>query len=128
VYNDDIVNEKRKLINAELLFSTGEILTFKNNGAKWTDINISYNKKVISIPESTIEKISKIHFMTIALLWDGRDKKAFNANYFYIRFNIGTEKSFNKYPYLELFFSNQIFDKTNIIRQISENSAQWADF
>jgi hypothetical protein len=128
VYSNDIENGKRKLISAELLFSTGEILTFKNDGAKWTEISISYDKKVINIPNRIIEKISEIHFMTIALLWDGIDKNAFDASYFYIRFDIGTKKSFNKYPYLELFFRSKTFNGAKITRQINENSTQWADF
>ena len=128
VYSDDIVSGERKLVSAELVFSTGEILTLKNDGVKWTEIKISYGKKVISVPNTTIEKIPKIHFMTIALLWDGRDKNAFGASYFYIQFDIGTEKSFKKYPYLELFFRNETFYETKIWRQISENSKQWTDF
>jgi hypothetical protein len=61
-------------------------------------------------------------------LWNGNDEKAFSANYFYIQFDIGTEKSFNKYPYLQLFFTNETFKRAEIWRQISENSKQWTNF
>lgn len=127
-YSNDIVNGKRKLQSAQLLFATGETMTFKNNGTNWTEINIADSKKVITIPDSTIKKISEIHFATIALLWDGNDKNAFSASYFYVRFDTGTEKNFNKYPELNLSFSEQKFSKAIVWRQITDNSKQWSDF
>jgi len=127
-YSDDIVSGKRKLQSAKLLFATGEIMTFKNNGTNWTEIIIADDNKVITIPDTTIKKISEIHFATIALLWNGNDKQAFNSSYFYVRFDIGTVKDFNKYPELNLSFSGQKFSKAIVWRQISENSKQWKDF
>ena len=127
-FSDDIVNGKKKLQSAELLFATGETLTFKNNGNNWTEIKIAYGKKVIIIPDTTIKKISEIHLATVALLWNGNDKQAFSASYFYIQLDIGTETSFDKFPYLQLSFSEKIFNKAIIWRQISENSKQWTDF
>jgi hypothetical protein len=127
-YSDSIVNGKRKLQSAKLSFATGETLTLKNDGKNWTEIKIADGKKVITIPDSIIKKISKIHFATIALLWDGNDKQAFSASYFYLQFDIGTLKAFNKYPYLQLSFSEKTFRKAIIWRQISENSKQWTDY
>ena len=127
-FSDDIVNGKRKLESAELLFATGETITFKNDRKNWTEIKIADGKKVITIPDTTIKKISEIHFATIALLWDGNDKQAFSASYFYVRFGIGTSKNFNKYPELNLSFSGQKFSKAIVWRQISDNSKQWKDF
>ena len=127
-FSDHIVNGKRKLQSAELFFATGETMTFKNDGKKWTDIKITDGKKVISIPDTTIEKISEIHFASIALLWDGNDKQAFSASYFYIRFDIGIEKAFDKYPELNFSFSDQKFSKSIVWKQISENSKQWTDY
>lgn len=128
VYSNDIVNGKRKLQSAGLLFATGETMTFKNDGKNWTEIKIADGKKVIPVPDTTIKKIMEIHFATIALLWDGKDKRALSANYFYIRFDIGTEKSFGKYPYLQLSFFEKIYMKAIVWRQVSENSKQWTDF
>jgi len=127
-YCNDFVNGKRKLIRAELIFSTGEILTFEGNGDKWTKIQISDAKKEFMVPEPTIKKIPVVHFATIALLWDGRDDKAFKASYFYIQFDIGTVKSFSEYPELNLSFSGNEFSNATVWRQTSENSRQWADF
>ena len=127
-YSQDIINSKRKLVSAKLLFATGETMTFKYDGKKWTEIKITDGKKVINIPDTTIVKISEIHFSTIALLWNGNVKQAFSASYFYIRFDIGVEKTFDKYPELNLSFSGQQFSKSIIWRQISENSKQWTNF
>lgn len=128
VYSNDIVTGKKKLKSAELFFATGETMTLKNDGKKWTEIKISDGKKEISIPDNTIDKIPEIHIATIALLWNGNDKQAFNASYFYTQFDIGTEKAFDKLPYLQLSFSEKIFQKVIIWRQISENSKQWKDY
>ena len=127
-YSDDIVTGKRKLKSVELLFATGERMTFTNDGKNWMEIKIADSKKVITIPDTTIKKISEIHFATVALLWNGNDKQAFSSSYFYIRFDLGTEKSYNKYPELHLSFSGQKFSKSIIWQQISENSKQWTDF
>lgn len=123
-FSEDIVNGKRKLQSAELFFETGEKMTFKNNGTSWTEIKITDGKKVIAIPETTIKKISEIHFATIALLWNGNDKQAFSASYFNVRFDIGKIKDFNKYPELNLSFTGQKFSNANIWRQINLNSMQ----
>lgn len=126
-YCKDIVDGQRKLIKAQLIFSTGETITFEGNGDNWTKIKIADGKKEINIPELTLMKIPVIHFQTIALLWDGRDAKAFKASYFYIRFDIGNEKSFNEYPELHLSFSGNEFVKSEVWLQTSENSKQRGD-
>lgn len=127
-YSNDIVNRKRKLVRAELFFKTGETLFFETDGDKWTAIKISDAKKQFTVPGETIAKIPEIHFVTVALLWDGLGERAFNASYFYIRFDIGIEKSFNKYPELNLSFSGKRFSKPTIWRQTSNSSRQWSDF
>jgi hypothetical protein len=126
-YCNDIVNGKRKLIKAELNFSTGETLTFEGTGSKWTSIQITDNKNKISVPDLTIGKIPVIHFQTVALLWDGRDEKAFSASYFYLRFGIGVEQAFDTFPELHLFFSDKRFTKSEVWRQTSKNSRQRGD-
>ena len=126
-YCTDIVNGKRKLIKAELTFGTGETLTFEGDGNKWKSIQIADSKNKILVPKLTTEKVPMIHFQTIALLWDGRDEKAFMASYLYIRFDIGNEKTFDTYPELQLSFSDNKFQKSVVWRQTSETSRQRGD-
>jgi hypothetical protein len=127
-YGNDIANGKRKLVKAELSFRTGEILTFEGDGSKWTRIQIADSKNQIDVPNVTTEKIPIIHIQSIALLWDGRDEKAFKASYFYVSVDIGTEKPFNRHHELHLFFFDKKFSKSEVWRQTSENSKQRAEF
>lgn len=128
VYCDQIINHKKYLIEVQLTFNTKEKLNFNYKNNKLETIRI-FNKDVVFIvPKETINKISEINFQTLAFLWDGNYKSAFEANYFYIQFDIGTEKSFDKLPYVQLFFSGKKFSKSIIWRQISENTKQWEDF
>lgn len=127
-FNDDILRGKKKLIQADLFFDTGERMTFHSNGTHWTSIKISDGKNQISIPDTVAKKIPEIQFSSVALLWGDSDKKAFSSSYFHIRFYIGTEKAFDKYPELQLFFSKQQFSKSTIWRQINENTRQWSYF
>lgn len=127
-YSDDIINHKRKLIKAELHFETGETLIFTHDGNKWTSIKISNGKTEMAAPDTTIEKISEIHFVSVALLWDGNYTQAFSASYFYIQFDMGIEKSFDIYPELNLIFRENKFSNSMIWRQISDNSKQIIDF
>lgn len=123
----EIVNGKKNLTVAILSFETGEQIVYKYNDSKLDAIKIVDNKKILNVPKETVDKLQEIHFESIALLWDGRDKKAFSASYFMIQFNIGTKQDFGKYPYVQLNFSDMKFTNAIIWRQISENSKQWND-
>jgi hypothetical protein len=127
IYSNYIIGNTIQLIEAELSFETGEILTIRKKENKWTMIKITDEKKEFIIPEETLQKISAIHFSTIALLWDGGDQKALTASYFYISFETGTNKSFGKYPQLQLMFSGGKFSKSTIFRKISEISSKYID-
>jgi uncharacterized protein YccT (UPF0319 family) len=127
-YNEDIISGKRKLLNVLLLFATGEVINMKNNGKEWTEMNISNGTIAIDVPNAILKKISQIHFTTIALLWNSDNDKSFDSNYFYIQFDIGREKSFNHYPYLELNFTNSKYKKAEIWRQVSDKAKQRSDF
>ena len=125
--NLDIVNHKRELVETQLSFETGEKIIFKYENSKMTSIRIERDNTKIFVPKETIEKITEVHFLTISLLWDGDYKKAFEASYFYIQFDMGTEKSYDKYPYVQLSFLDNEFSKSIIWRQINENSKQWKE-
>ena len=75
-----------------------------------------------------LKKIPKINFETIALLWNGNYKNSFTANYFYLQFDIGSEKTFDKLPYLKLIFADNEFSNAEIYRQTDWNTTQIEDF
>jgi len=128
-YNSGIILHKKKLIKAELEFETGEILTFESDrNNNWTHIKLSNKKNELEFPKSTLKKISEIHFSSVALLWNGSDKDAFSAEYSCIQFDITAEKSFDKFPYLQLRFADKKFTNALIWRQTSQNSTQGDDF
>jgi hypothetical protein len=128
IYSDDIINHRKELIKTELSFKSGEILTLKTEGSRWTSIIISDGKMEISIPDTIIEKISEIHFNTVWLAWSSNSEKAFTAGYFYLRFEIGKERSFYHYPELKLYFSEQKYTKATITRQVDINKRRDSDF
>lgn len=120
-----IITGEKKIVLAILSFKTGEKMEFKYVESKLDHIKIIDNKKKLIVPKLTINKLQEIHFSSIALLWDGRNKKAFSANYFIIQFNISVKLNFGKYSYVQLSYSNMKFTNAIIWRQISINSKQW---
>ncbi len=128
VYSEDIVKGKRHLVEAQLTFETGEILTLSHNGTSWSAIRIAHNNKVVYVPKMILQKIAEIHLQSIALLWDGNARSAFTANYFYIEFYLGTKKLFEKLPSLQLFFSGNEFTKATLWKQTSINSKRWSAY
>jgi hypothetical protein len=126
--NDDILNGRKEVIEAELTFKTGEKLYFKRNGAKWTDIFIVYDKDTVKVPLKTLIKIPDIHFKTVALLWGDSDKKALESGYFYLRFEIGRIFYFNRFDELHLGFSDKKLNHPKVTKQIDSNSRQDSDF
>ena len=123
----EILEGKRNLVTAILSFETDEQLTFKYINNKLTEIKIVDNYKDVTVTKKIVNKLQEIHFQSIALLWDGRDKKAFNAKYFMIQFEMGTETYCGKYPYIQLNFSDKKFSNAINWRQVNENSKQWKE-
>jgi len=134
IFCNEIVSRKRKLVEAQLTYKTGEIITVKYDGKNWTSIKISNKTEDIFIPKNVLKKITEIHFSTLSLLWSGDNESAFNSSYFYITFEIGTIKYFNELPSLSIFFEDPIFfgdkkfSKCTIEKQVEENSTQSFNF
>jgi hypothetical protein len=127
-YNDVIVNGKKEIIEAELAFATDEKLVFKRTKSKWTAISISYKDQKVDVPLKILAKIPNIHFKTVALLWGDATKEALESGYFYLRFNVGKVKSFDKYDELRLGFGDKKLTSTKIVKQIESNSTKDFDF
>ena len=101
-YCDEIVSRKRKIIEAQLKYKTGETITAKYDGKNWSCLKIAYKNKEINVPKNILKKITQIHFSTLNLIWSSDDEIAFNSSYFYMQFNVGNLKYFNRLPSLNM--------------------------
>ncbi len=119
-YNNYIIQNKKNLRQAILTFDGGETLTFICHKNKWKSIKVSDGTHEVAIPDSVVQKIDDIHFSTAVLVWSGSERRPFGTGYFYIRFDTGTEKVFNKYPWLNLIIANYKYLKTLIWKQTSD--------
>lgn len=134
IFCNEIVSRKRKLVEAQLTYKTGEIITAKYDGKNWTSIKISHKAEDIFVPKNVLKKITVIHFSTLSLVWSGDNESAFNSSYFYITFEIGTVKYFNELPSLSIFFEDPMFfgdkkfSKCTIEKHVEENATQSFDF
>jgi hypothetical protein len=122
------INYEKDLKSVVLAFQTGERVVFEINQSKLTSIKIAYKNRIVSVPDSIVDKISNVQYNTVSLLWHGGYKRAFNAKYYYIRFNFGLVKSFGEYPYIELFFSQGFFKEANINEVLEEKEIQNNNF
>lgn len=119
----DIVDKKVQISEVQIYYKTGEIVTIKSDGKNWTMFKVVFKKKSLYVPQSKLVKIPEIHFSTLNLLWSG-ESNAFDSHYLYFVFDIGTERSFDVFPSLELHFENLKFTRSEVWRQMSENSRQ----
>ena len=127
-YCNEIINRKRKLIEAQLTYETGEIVTAKYNGKNWTSIIISYKEKNVFVPKKTLKKITEINFSTLNLVWSTDNEIAFYSSYFMLQFDLGKIKSFNTLPQLNINFEKMKFTNCIIWKQVAEKSRQWTEF
>lgn len=120
-YNELIVSKKKKLTHADLVFTTGEVISFDFNDYQCTKIEIEFMKKTLLVPSSEVKKITGINLLTVSLLWSGDKPQAFDSEYFYITFSIGK----SELPYLQFSFTANKFSEAVIWRKVDENSSQW---
>jgi hypothetical protein len=126
-YNDDMISNKKQLLEAQLDFETGEKVIVRYGDSHLASIQVNYKNTELAVPSEIVAKIKEIDYHTFALLWNGDFKKAFKANYFYLRFDTGTENSFDKFPRVELHFSGKKFSKATVLKQIGPASQQGSD-
>jgi len=123
-YNDNIVTHKLKLKSANVSFKTGEKISFTHDGKNWKAITITDQKRQMSVSKKILNKIAEIDFTTLSLSWPGEAEKAFDSKYLYIRCGVGTKKTFDKLPTLQLSFTRHKFSGAEIWTQVDENTTQ----
>jgi len=117
----DIVVGKKEISEVKLYYKTGEIVNVRSDGKNWTLFKITFKDKSLYVPEEKLKKIPEINFSTLNLFWSG-ESNAFNSHYLCMRFDIGTNRSFDVLPNLELHFENRKFTRAEVWTQTSENS------
>lgn len=117
----EIVSGKKEISEVQLYYETGEIVTVQYDGKNWKLFKITFKGKSLYVPQDKLKKIPEIHFSTLNLFWSG-ESNAFSSHYLCLRFDIGTKRSFDVLPNLELHFENRKFTKSEIWTQTSENS------
>lgn len=122
-----LLENEKNLESAAVVFRTGERLTFTYIDSKLEELKITDKKQVLKVPKTTLEKLQKIHFETLALKWNGTYEKAFDANYLIIQFDTGLKQEFGKYSYVQLGFSESKFSGAGVWKPVSKNSIQWQD-
>jgi hypothetical protein len=117
----EIVSKKKEILEAQLFYKTGEVVTIRSDGKYWNLFKVTFKGKSLYVPQDKLRKIPEIHFSTLFLFWPGGNN-AFNSSYICFRVDIGTERSFDVLPNLELHFENFKFSKSEVWTQTSENS------
>ena len=120
----EIISGKKKLTEAQVTYKTGEVISAKFDGVNWTSISILYKNKRIFVGENIAKKIKEINFSTLTLSWSSDYEKAFLSPYFTISFDMGSERFYDEFPNVQLFFEKQIFSSAEVWKQISENGRQ----
>ncbi|MCP2024884.1 hypothetical protein L1276_000024 [Flavobacterium sp. HSC-32F16] len=118
---EEIVSGKKEISEVQLYYKTGEIVTVQYDGKNWKLFKITFKGKSLYVPQDKLKKIPEIHFSTLYLFWSG-ESNAFNSHYLCLRFDIGTKRSFDILPNLELHFENHKFTKSEVWTQTNENS------
>ena len=125
---NEIVNRKRKLIEVELTYKTGEIVFVKYDNINLSSIKVSYKGEEINVPKNKLKKITEIHFSTLNLIWSSDNEVAFNASYFALEFEIGTVKYYDKLPRLSINFEDKKFSNCVLEKQVGQNETKMFNF
>jgi hypothetical protein len=108
-------------------FKTGEQATFVISNSVVTAITLHIGSTDYPVPAAECAKLRDIRFESVTLLWDGSYKSAVEADYVYLRFEMGTEsaRAFGELPQVQLMFRGRKFEETTIRRKKAQNT--WQD-
>jgi len=108
-------------------FKTGERATFVISNSLVTAITLHIGSTDYAVPAAQCAKLRDIRFESVTLLWNGSDKSAAKADYFYLRFDMGTEsaKAFGELPRVQLMFRAGKFAETTVTKKTAKDT--WQD-
>jgi hypothetical protein len=108
-------------------FETGDRATFVVSNSVITAINLHIGSTDYAIPANECAKFRDIRFDSVRLLWNGSFKSAAEADYFYLRFDMGTERAraFGDLPRVQLMYRAGKFEGATITKKTAQNT--WQD-
>lgn len=108
-------------------FKTGERATFVVSNSVVTAITLRIGSADYAVPASECAKLRDIRFESVSLLWKGAYKSAAEADYFYLRFEMGAEsaRTFGELPRVQLMFRDRKFDGMKVTKKTAQNV--WRD-
>ena len=106
---------------------TGENVTFAVSNAAISTIIVHVGTSDYAVPMSECAKLHDIRFDTVCLLWNGSFESSAKADYFYVRFDMGTDcaRAFGELPHVQLMFRSGKFENATITKKTGEGS--WQD-
>jgi len=109
-------------------FKSGESVTFTTSNNVVNAISVRIGTKTYSVPKSVCVKFRDIRFETTELLWNGSYKTPATADYFYVRFDMGTEnaRTFGELPRVQVMFREGKFAEVSVTKKTAEDT--WGRF
>jgi hypothetical protein len=109
-------------------FKTGERATFVISNSAVTAITLRIGSADYAVPAAECAKFRDIRFESVAFLWNGSFTSAAEADYFYLRFDMGTEgeRAFGELPRVQLMFRGRKFEATTVTKKTAQDTWQYS--
>ena len=108
-------------------FKTGDRATFVISNSVVTAITLHIGYADYAVPATECAKLRDIRFDSVTLLWNGSYKSAAEADYFYLRFDMGAEsaRAFGELPRVQLMYHAGKFEETTVTKKTAQDT--WQD-
>ncbi len=107
-------------------FKTGDRATFVISNSVVTAITLHIGSADYAVPAAECAKLRDIRFDTVTLLWNGSYKSAAEADYFYLRFDMGTQsaRAFGELPRVQLMYRAGKFAETTVTKKTAQDTSR----
>ena len=107
-------------------FKTGDRVTFATSNSVVTAITLHVGSVDYAVPAAECAKFRDIRFDSVTLLWNGSYKSAAEADYFYLRFDMGTEsvRAFGELPRVQVMYRAGKFEETTVTKKTAQDTYQ----
>ncbi len=108
-------------------FKTGETATLAISDSAIASVTLHVGAADYTVPQGVCAKLRDIRFETVSLLWNGSFECASKADYFYLRFDMGSERarSFGELPRVQLRFRDAKFADATVMKKSAKDTWQY---